>query len=176
MKAFPAVMVLFALPIASANAQNALGALKARAYVGDAKAQFELGVAYQFGEGVPENDAEAVMWYRLAAVQGDAKAQNYLGRMYDNGEGVAEDNVEAVKWYRLAADQGDASAQLNLGLMYALGQGVPMDYVQASAWWNLAAAKGNDNAKLVKAFYEARKMTREQIEEAQWLSSQWKSR
>ena len=37
---------------------------------------------YDNGEGVPENDAEAVKWYRKAADQGYAQAQFNLGVMY----------------------------------------------------------------------------------------------
>jgi len=36
---------------------------------------------YADGEGVPENDAEAVKGYRLAAEQGDASAQSNLRGM-----------------------------------------------------------------------------------------------
>ena len=60
------------------------------------------------GQGVPQDYAEAVKWYRLAAEQGYAAAQYNLGVMYDNGQGVPQDYAEAVKWYRLAAEQGDA--------------------------------------------------------------------
>ena len=67
---------------------------------------------------MPQNYAEAVKWYRLAADQGDASAQYNLGVMYANGQGVPQNHAEAVKWYRLAADQGNASAQFNLGDMY----------------------------------------------------------
>ena len=42
---------------------------------GDAKAQYNLGNCYYFGNGVTENEQEAVKWYRKAAEQGDAKAQ-----------------------------------------------------------------------------------------------------
>ena len=70
-----------------------------------------LGVMYDNGDGVPENDAEAVKWYRKAADQGHASAQYNLGVMYSNGEGVPENDAEAVKWYRKAADQGNAMAQ-----------------------------------------------------------------
>ncbi len=61
---------------------------------------------YDNGEGVPQDYAEAVKWYRLAAEQGDASAQYNLGIMYINGKGVPQDYAEAVKWYRLAAEQG----------------------------------------------------------------------
>ena len=94
---------------------------------------------YETGEGVPENDPEAVRWFRLAADQGDADAQSNLGVMYANGEGVLEDDPEAVKWLRLAADQGVVAAQFNLGVMYANGGGLPEDYVLGYAWLNLAA-------------------------------------
>ena len=72
---------------------------------------------YLNGWGVPEDDAEAVKWYRKAAEQGDADAQSNLGGMYANGWGVPEDDGEAVKWYRKAAEQGHASGQYNLGLI-----------------------------------------------------------
>ena len=42
---------------------------------GKASAQFNLGVMYDKGQGVPEDDKAAVKWYRLAAEQGDANAQ-----------------------------------------------------------------------------------------------------
>ena len=72
---------------------------------GAADTQFNLGVRYNNGEGVRQDYAEAVKWYRLAAEQGNADAQYNLGVLYDNGERVRQDHTEAVKWYRLAADQ-----------------------------------------------------------------------
>ena len=90
-----------------------------------AGAQFLLGLRYANGEGVPENNAEAVKWYRLAAEQGHANAQYFLGAIYADGEGVAENDAEAVKWFRKAAEQGDADSQSRLGLMYDNGEGVP---------------------------------------------------
>ena len=71
---------------------------------GDAKAQYNLGVMYRKGHGVPQNDAEAVKWYRKSAEQGDAHAQFNLGFMYNNGKGVPQNDAEAAKWYRKAAD------------------------------------------------------------------------
>jgi len=78
---------------------------------GTADAQFNLGLKYHIGSGVPKDDKEAVKWYRKAAEQGHAKAQYNLGNMYYNGKGVPKDDKEAVKWYRKAAEQGDAVAQ-----------------------------------------------------------------
>ena len=75
---------------------------------GYATAQFNLGVKYASGEGVPEDDREAVRWYRLAAEQGKAIAQATLGFAYYNGEGVPQDYVQAHKWLNIAASSAEA--------------------------------------------------------------------
>ena len=142
----------------------------AEAKQGQASAQLNLGAMYDYGTGVPENDKEAVKWFRLAAEQGNAKAQSNLGWMYDNGEGVPEDDTEAVKWYRLAAEQGSANAQLNLGWMYARGEGVPENDIKAYLWWSLAKAQGYENAKTNLEILK-KDMPREQIAEGQALAA-----
>ena len=78
---------------------------------GYVNAQYNLGNMYDRGEGVPENDAEAVKWYRLAAEQGNANAQNNLGSMYANGEGVPQNNIRAYVWFSVAAAQGNEIAR-----------------------------------------------------------------
>ena len=45
---------------------TALAGLQNYAEQGNATAQFNLGLMYANGEGVPKDDAEAVRWYRLA--------------------------------------------------------------------------------------------------------------
>jgi TPR repeat protein len=114
---------------------------------GNVNAQAILGYMYVFGQGVVEDDKEAVRWYRLAADQGHAKAQANLGYMYDFGQGVVEDDKEAVRWYRLAADQGHAKAQANLGNMYRFGKGVVEDHKVAVLWYRLAADQGHAKAQ-----------------------------
>lgn len=49
---------------------------------GYARAQTSLGMMYQNGEGVPQNDAAAVAWYRKAADQGDKSAQGMLDLLF----------------------------------------------------------------------------------------------
>ena len=107
------------------------------------------------------------------ANQGNAIAQCSIGVMYGTGRGVPQDDVQAVKWFRLAADQGFAEAQFNLGGMYGSGQGVPQDFVQAHMWFNLAAAQGNENGKKGRDLV-AKKMTPQQIAQAQELARNWK--
>lgn len=113
----------------------------------DAEAQYQLGLKYNKGEGVSEDDVKAVNWYRKAANQGHAKAQFKLGAMYVNGEGVPEDDAEAVRWFRKAAEQGHALAQYSLGYKHYTGDGVLKDYTEAVKWFNMAAAQGNSPAQ-----------------------------
>jgi TPR repeat protein len=113
--------------------------LRTKADAGDAAAQFNLGVMYANGEGVPKDSVEAVKWYLKAAEQGVSEAQCSLGMMYDTGEGVPRDSAEALRWYRKAADQGHAGAQFNLGLMYAKDKGVAIDLAEAAKWFRKAA-------------------------------------
>ena len=109
---------------------------------GDATAQFNLGVMYNKGQGVKQDDVEAVKWYRKAAKQGEASAQFNLGSMYADGRGVKQDYVEAVKWYRKAAEQGLAPAQVKLGAAYILGKGVQVNKSLAKEWFGEACNNG----------------------------------
>jgi len=104
--------------------------------------QFALGVMYTNGQGVRQDDKEAVKWYRKSAEQGDADAQYNLGVRYDSGQGVRQDYKEAVKWYRKSAEQGDADAQSNLGVRYAKGQGMRQDKRMAKDWFGKSCDNG----------------------------------
>ena len=72
--------------------------LRQLANKGNAKAQLDLGRKYEKGDGVPQDDAEAVKWYRKSAEQGNAKAQEYLGFMYEKGRGVSYHFHIRVTW------------------------------------------------------------------------------
>ena len=63
---------------------------------GQAGAENNPGWMYDKGQGVPQDDKEAVKWYRLAAEQGDAYAQSNLGVTYEKGQGVPQDHKEAA--------------------------------------------------------------------------------
>ena len=110
-------------------------------------AQNSLGYMYDKGNGVKQDCAEAVKWFRRAAEQGYAKAQANLGNMYDKGEGLKQDHTEAVKWYRLSVKQRFATAQNNLGIMYTNGKAVSQDVAEALKWWQLAAEQGHNDAR-----------------------------
>jgi hypothetical protein len=124
-----------------------VAALKQRAEKGDADAQLSLGVMYDRGAGVPQDQVEAVRWYRKAAEQGNAQGQYNLGLMYRQGIGTPQDNAEALRWFRKAAEQGHSWAQSWLGDMYRDGIGVPQNYTEAARWYRRAAERGEPSEK-----------------------------
>jgi TPR repeat protein len=63
---------------------------------GEVRAQNNLGVMYEKGQGVPQDYAVAMSWYRKAAEQGNATAQANLGAMYAHGRSVPQDYQQAV--------------------------------------------------------------------------------
>jgi TPR repeat protein len=77
--------------------------LTKKAEGGDAMAQYNLGIAHAFGQGVPQDYTEAVEWYRKAAEQGVQNAQYNLGVSYLNGQGVPKDYTLAAFWFSLSA-------------------------------------------------------------------------
>ena len=125
---------------------SALKEWKPIAEQGYAFAQYNLGILYEYGNGVPKDYAEAVKWYRLSAEQGYAISQYSLGLMHSNGYGVLKDKAEAVKWWRLSAEQGYVYAQGMLGIMYELGEGVLKDNIIAHMWYNIASGNGHKSA------------------------------
>jgi hypothetical protein len=79
---------------------------------------FNLGVMCRNGgRGAPENDAEAVKWYRMATEQGDADAQFNLSNMYAKGQGVPTNNVKAYMWWSLSKAQGAEDVATNLNIV-----------------------------------------------------------
>ena len=94
------------------------------------------------GEGVPQDLAEAVKWYRLAANRGDVSAQYKLGTMYANGEGVPQDNILAHMWFNLSAAHGrqagatnrDAIEQLMSGGEIAEAQKLAAEWKPCTKW------------------------------------------
>ena len=120
---------------------------RVRAEQGDAEAEAKLGSMYSHGQGVPQDYAEALRWYRKAADQGDRNAENGIALMYSQAQGVPQDYAEALRWYHKAADQGYAKAQYNLGNMYYYGRGVPQDRAEAERWYHKAANQGDEYAR-----------------------------
>ena len=78
---------------------------------GDAAVQYNLGLMYLDGHGVPQDPAQAVKWFTRSAEQDYTEAQHDLGAMYGAGQGVKRDYVQAYKWLNICAAKGNTGCE-----------------------------------------------------------------
>ena len=111
------ILILTVLLTSTAFAAPDFDETMALAKQGNSWGQLRLAIMYDKGEGIPENDVEAVKWYRKAAVQGDPDAQHNLGAMYYVGDGVTENNISAYVWLSMAKTHGNLNAAKSLEIL-----------------------------------------------------------
>jgi TPR repeat protein len=121
--------------------------LLAKANAGNAEAQYELGNAYNYGNKVRQDYAQALIWYRRGAEQGNADSQFQLGGLYHFGHGVPQDDAQGFPWIMKAAEQGHGVAEFFIATSYGEGWGVPKDDAHQYFWLRRAAEDGNANAQ-----------------------------
>ena len=133
----------------------------------DPRAQFALGLLFDNGQGVSQDDRLARSWYARSAGQGFAKAQFNLALMLEAGRGGAADPETARDWFLRAAEagnddartrvmrlveSGDAVAARELGRMYFYGRGVQTNRVLAGKLFARAAEAGDRDAMFYLAW------------------------
>ena len=112
-------------------------------YYFDEVASRKLGWMYYNGKGTPQDNVEAVKWFRKSAEQGNSDGQRLLGFMYKNGRGLDTNYIKAVEWYRKSAEQGNSNGQVDIGIMYQDGTGTTKDHEEAVKWYRKSAEQGN---------------------------------
>jgi hypothetical protein len=92
-------LTLMLLGIGGARAD--LDQIKQAAERGDASAQLELGILFQYGFNLKDNEIPALTWYTLSASQGNARAAKLrdalIGKMASKD---IEEAMEQVKSYK----------------------------------------------------------------------------
>ena len=136
----------------------------------DAETLYNIGLRYYNGDGVAQDYAKAIEWFRQAAEQGYAAAQNKLGECYYTGTEVKKNYKQAARWFCKAAEQGNATAQYNLAYCYINGQGVTKDYAQAVSWYRKAAEQGHAKAQnnLGTCYYNGLGVTKDYTQAVNW--------
>ena len=126
-----------------------------------------LGEIEQARDLMEANEFEAAfreLW--PAARSGNADAEELIGIMYAMGLGVKQDYQRAFDWYLRSAMKGHPGAQSGVGWYYELGLGMPApDLVRAYMWYVLSAIGGDPDAAISQEEV-IKKMTPEQIEQA----------
>ena len=165
---------------------KALTALQYAADQGHIAAQWKVGRMYAAGDGVPQDDQRAFIYFSQIAnthpdeTPGTAQARIVanafvaLGRYYLTGipnSTVVQDTARAREMFAYAASYfGDADAQYQLGRLYL--DGTPSDPHQAARWFQLAATKGDCRAEAVLGdmLFQGQKVPRQAARGLMWLT------
>lgn len=109
----------------------------------DSRAQVSMGILYEEGKLVEQDDRKALDYYLMAAESGSTGAMNNIGNFYLHGKGAAKDYGKAFAWYKKAVDlSGNAAAECSLGMCYQYGYGTAVDYEKARSFYGMSAKQG----------------------------------
>jgi len=100
---------------------------RAAAELGYDVAYCNIGIAYEFGQGVEVDEEKARHYYELAAIGGNATARYNLG----NKERKAGNIDRALKHYMIAVRGGYADSLKNIRQLYSDGYATKEDYMEA---------------------------------------------
>lgn len=110
---------------------------------GDLRAQVSMGILYEEGTFVEQDERKALEYYLMAAGNGSTGAMNNIGNFYLHGKGVEKDYDQAFAWYQKATElSGNAAAECSLGMCYQYGYGTKIDYEKARSFYELSAKQG----------------------------------
>lgn len=109
-----------------------------------------LASAYEFGDGIKANYAQAVYWYKKGAEKGDYRDMESIARLYfpqdavhKGDESLPQSKKEAFEWYMKSATAktfngkpfpGSKKAMYQLYKMYNAGDGVEKNEAAAFKW------------------------------------------
>ena len=106
-----------------------------------------LGICYEMGIGVEDNETEAFKYYTLAAGSGNVMSMYRTGLCYYNGVGVKQNYTEAYRWFNDAAGNDNVASYYYLGKMLMYGEGCVPDAEAGLQWLMKAAEHNSDKAQ-----------------------------
>ncbi len=132
---------------AQGNFEQAADLWLADASRGAPDAQFNVGVLYLEGKGLPLDQDQAIFWFTKAAKQGHPEAQYNLGHLLLEQTGDVDKIREGIDWWRKSAEAGFPVAQYNYGRALFYGVGVEENPEASRPWVKKAAQGGNIGAQ-----------------------------
>lgn len=143
--------------LSSGDIDTAIPILKKAAELGNAEAQYNLGVCFQQGAGVSQDDKIANEWFLKSASQGWKDAQFKLAYSFATGRGVSQDNKKAFQWALKCAEQNDPECIFNVVSSYMEGFGTEKNIDSMMVWANrLGSLENPENLQLSASITSAR--------------------
>ena len=130
------------------------------------QSNYEVGVAFYTGEGVPENEELAVEYFRRAADCGHVGACYMLGDCLLDGIGVERDRGEALEWLVTSAELGHRGARSRVLAVLQMDQnadhGPFTDASRQTYIQSRITKEGKEKAYLAKTFNKGQKRDAEE--------------
>ena len=104
---------------------------------GDARAQFQLGMAYYEGNRIEKSQIKALKWWTKAAEQGVKDADYCLGCIYFDEKKFS---IAYKSYLKAIKDPLINEAGFQLGVIYENGLGVEIDKDKAIKYYKMGAA------------------------------------
>ena len=105
------VFLIFSLTL-QANDKDDFVYDLALATQGVSVSQYNTGINYSLGRGIPKETVKSIYWYQRASDQGHSKAPFNMAILYAKGEGVGKNLPLALKYFKLSAERGNLNAKL----------------------------------------------------------------
>lgn len=138
----------------NADYQVALSHFTNAARLNHAQAMWELGVLYENGEGVNQNQFTALDWFRKSEFASAVEAPDSFYVTGNNGELTEVSVSQYIQHLTQQAQSGLTDAKFALAKIYDAGVVVKADLPQAFNWYLSAATDGHTKAaQLVSYFY-----------------------
>lgn len=106
-----------------------------------------MGICYEMGIGVEDNETEAFKYYTLAADTGNVTSMFRTGLCYYNGVGVKQSYPEAYRWFNDAAGYENIHATYYVGKMMMYGEGCTPNPEAAVQYLQKAAERDYNKAQ-----------------------------
>jgi uncharacterized protein len=108
---------------------------------GNATGAFGIGVLYQAGLGVKEDQAQAIAWFKRAADKNTGAALDSMGDIFNYEEEVLNKPL-ALHMYLKAAEFGSRKRYAAIAKLYAENTGGVQNFTEAKKWYLRAGAEG----------------------------------
>lgn len=161
--------------------EKALALILPSAEAGNAHAQYNVGIFYLRGFGIPQDTEKANEWFRKSAAQGYKDAEQMLKQLREKPakvlliQGIENfnkgDTAAGIDKLRQAADMGDIEAICILAKCYHSGEGVEKNFEEAFRLFSKAAEAGEPEAIRCMAlcYYNGEGVEQNRQEAEKWM-------
>ncbi|MCL9774858.1 J domain-containing protein [Vibrio methylphosphonaticus] len=122
---------------------SSIASLEQQALLDNADAQYQLGLAYETGQGVKQDLANASHWYQQASNNGHLNATYNYAQALEYGRGITQNTSRAALLYTKLAVLGDKSTYGKLAKLYSDNKVNIPAADQAVLWYSLAVEQSS---------------------------------